>query len=114
MRSRNNVKSYQHESSIDLVFRQSLRSLAHLERQVRKGRKTVSEFEKARWTLEALPLPFDQFSVAVNRLANASTYAARSESGLAMYELRMLCGLVSRCAAAYAFDDVRRFRRREA
>jgi hypothetical protein len=50
----------------------------------------VVDFGRIRRLLEALPLASAEFSVAVNRLANARHYLRDGEYGAARYELRLL------------------------
>jgi hypothetical protein len=50
----------------------------------------VAQFERLRLLLEALPLDAADFSLAVNRLANAHHYLKSGEHCAARYELRLL------------------------
>jgi hypothetical protein len=50
----------------------------------------VACFEQLRLWLEALPLASGEFSLAVNRLANARQYLESGEYGAARFELRLL------------------------
>ena len=50
----------------------------------------VAAFEEVRQILEALPLASADFSLAMNRLANAEHYLQSGERGAARYELHLL------------------------
>jgi hypothetical protein len=60
-----------------------------LPRALRDG-SLIAVFSRMCRLLEALPLASAEFSVALNRLANAQRYLRDGECGAARYELRLL------------------------
>ncbi len=78
--------------SLRVRLRQSLEDL--LER-VSLATGPVRGFEQVRQALEAMPLASAEFSLAVNRLANAQRYLKSGEPGAALFELRLLRGITS-------------------
>jgi hypothetical protein len=55
-----------------------------------RGSRLLIDFAHIRALIEALPLTSVEFSLAVNRLANARSYAESAEHGACRYELRLL------------------------
>jgi hypothetical protein len=78
-------------ASITDCHRASLcQALDNLLGRAGRGGCFVGGFEQTRQILEALPLTSTEFSLAVNRLANAQRYVQYGEHGAARYELRLL------------------------
>lgn len=73
--------------SLRLHFRQSVETLRA--KFSHDGGSAVG-FEQARQDLETLALTNEEFSLAVNRLANAQHYLRGGERGAACFELRLL------------------------
>jgi hypothetical protein len=73
--------------SLCVLLRQAL---DRLPRRAPHDGGPVADFEQMRQLLETLPLPSAEFSLAVNRLANAQHYLGAGEDGAARYELRLL------------------------
>jgi len=68
------------------------RLLLVLKRRIPDGRA----FDDAQRALATLPVPTPRFALASHRLDNARAYCAQRERGAAVYELRILHGILLR------------------
>jgi hypothetical protein len=102
--------SYQKElHKVDDLCRELCRELRQLRRLISREGMLDERFGRVRDLLAALPLPSDEYAVAINRLANAERYLSSSERGAANYELQLLLGSLRKrdVAERHAFGKSR-------
>ena len=89
------MRRYPHVPSTEDALISRCQVLEGLLNRAAQADNLVAEFDSIRLLLETLPLATAEFSLAVNRLANARHYLESGEYGAARYELRLLRGGVA-------------------
>ncbi len=96
------------QNELDRRFQAAVQKIARLCQN--PSAQTPDGLDAIQIALEELPLTAEEFQLAMNRLVNARHYQQREETNAAIFETKMLLGLVRRCQTAMLEPDRRRIR----
>lgn len=83
-----------HSETLTAMYRQASEFALRLAAAVAEQRARFQQFIDAETIFSALPIAADEFAAVRSRLRNALRYYDGGESGAAIYELRLLAGLL--------------------
>ena len=90
------------DASLAAIFVKAHANVVMLQDRIASGQINPDVVHDVRASISALPISSADYSVAINRLNNASRYALSGQLGAADYSIRMLAKSLSNLQKFYA------------